>query len=390
MKKGFVLLLAGGVAVVVPLLSWRVASLEQHLRSERQVVAHLALRVGRIQAEVPAAIESLETEVERAQTLSPTLFERLGNIEGIARDASTRLSNLDETVHESRRRDDDTHDAIETLRSEVGRLGSRVEGVSQGLSGLQVTIEEGGRAKGEVVARSEEPYHRDPEGMFREMVAPTIQITGEETVGSGVLVHERAAAGGYEIFALTAYHVIRNILNEGSDASDLRVVLYSEAGATEAAASLLAHDEGNDIALLRIVSDRPAPALAHMLPEERVAGLRVFTPVYTVGCPLGNDPIPTFGEIASTRSVVQGQEYWMINAPAYFGNSGGGIFLATTRELSGLYSKIYTHGRGRPTVISHMGLVTPLSQVREFLTRSGYGFVGGAAPVPAAAGRTSS
>jgi S1-C subfamily serine protease len=386
MKRGFVLLLAGGVAVVAPLLSWRISSLEQRLETEREIVALLARRLGKIQAEVPTAIETLEGEVERARSISPALVERLGTVEGFAREASTRLTSLDETFLESKRREDDTLEAIERLRSEIGRLGSRVDGVAQGLTGVQSSLAEEDRARQDVVAGLEESFRRDPEGMFRAMISPTIQITGEETVGSGVLVHERVEGGNHELFALTAYHVIRNILSEGSEATELRVVLYGEAGAVETQASLLAHDEENDLALLRIVSDRPAPALARFVSPERLASLRVFTPVYTVGCPLGNDPIPTFGEIASTRSVVQGQEYWMVNAPAYFGNSGGGIFLASTRELTGLYSKIYTHGRGRPTVISHMGLVTPLDQIRAFLSRCGYGFVADSAPsAPAAA-----
>jgi hypothetical protein len=94
--------------------------------------------------------------------------------------------------------------------------------------------------------------------------------------------------------------------------------------------------------------------------------------VYAVGCPLGNDPIPTFGEIADTHHVVDGGHYWMISAPTYIGNSGGGVFDADTHELLGIFTKIYTHGTLRPTVVPHMGLATPLPLVYDWLEQVGY------------------
>ena len=67
--------------------------------------------------------------------------------------------------------------------------------------------------------------------------------------------------------------------------------------------------------------------------------------------------------------------YWMINAPTYIGNSGGGIFDARTHELLGVFSKIYTHGTLRPTIVPHMGLATPLHEVYPWLAEEGFGFL---------------
>jgi hypothetical protein len=89
--------------------------------------------------------------------------------------------------------------------------------------------------------------------------------------------------------------------------------------------------------------------------------------VCAVGCPLGNDPVPTHGEVSSLANELNGANYWMINAPTYFGNSGGGVYRADTRQLIGVFSKIYTHGKGNPVVIPHMGLCTPISAVYEWL-----------------------
>ncbi|MHC4815442.1 MAG: serine protease family protein, partial [Planctomycetota bacterium] len=93
----------------------------------------------------------------------------------------------------------------------------------------------------------------------------------------------------------------------------------------------------------------------------------VFDPVYAIGCPLGNDPIHTQGEISSMRNELNGSNYWMINSPTYFGNSGGAVYLGDNRKLAGVFSKIYTHGRGTPVVIPHMGLFTPVTLIRAWL-----------------------
>ena len=49
---------------------------------------------------------------------------------------------------------------------------------------------------------------------------------------------------------------------------------------------------------VRIDSDAEITFHAALLSRERVDAMKVFRPIYAVGCPLGNDPIPTRGEIA--------------------------------------------------------------------------------------------
>jgi hypothetical protein len=122
-------------------------------------------------------------------------------------------------------------------------------------------------------------------------------------------------------------------------------------------------------------TDRRLECGARLAPAGRIEQARIFEQVYAVGCPLGNDPIPTFGEIADVRHVVDGETYWMISAPTYIGNSGGGIFDAQNHELLGIFSKIYTHGALRPTVVPHMGLVTPLTAIYDWLSDVGYAYV---------------
>ena len=65
----------------------------------------------------------------------------------------------------------------------------------------------------------------------------------------------------------------------------------------------------------------------------------------------------------------------MINAPTYFGNSGGGVYLADSRSLIGVFSKIYTHGKGNPVVVPHMGLCTPIATIYAWLEKEKLAFV---------------
>ena len=132
-------------------------------------------------------------------------------------------------------------------------------------------------------------------------------------------------------------------------------------------AQLMYFDPELDTALLEIRSAEPLENGATLAPRRRLDQVRIFDSVYAVGCPLGNDPIPTHGEIATVDHEVDGEHYWMINAPTYIGNSGGGIFDSDTHELLGIFSKIYTHGTLRPTIVPHMGLVTPMSAIYDWL-----------------------
>ena len=140
-------------------------------------------------------------------------------------------------------------------------------------------------------------------------------------------------------------------------------------------ASLLCREVKMDAALLRLNTRKRLDHGATLATHEDLDSRRVFHNLYAVGCPLGNDPIPTFGEIADVRHVVDGESYWMISAPTYIGNSGGGIFDAENHRLLGVFSKIYTHGALRPTVVPHMGLVTPLDAIYGWLETVGFAHV---------------
>ena len=215
----------------------------------------------------------------------------------------------------------------------------------------------------------------DADRRWSAIVGPTVQLAGETTVGSGVLLPSQPdpEGDGWTTLVLTSWHVVRDILADAEEGEPIPVSIYDRDGGHSAEqADLLHHDPRLDAALLRLRRREPVPCGARLAGRERLASMGVFQDVYAVGCPLGNDPIPTRGEVSSVHHEVDGGRYWMISAPTYIGNSGGGIYDEDTHELLGIFSKIYTHGNLRPTVVPHMGLVTPLGQVYDWLEREGH------------------
>jgi S1-C subfamily serine protease len=103
--------------------------------------------------------------------------------------------------------------------------------------------------------------------------------------------------------------------------------------------------------------------------------LDIFSPACAVGCPLGNSPVATLGQITAVDKEVEGENFWMINAPTYFGNSGGGVYSVPDCNLIGIFSMIYTYGKAKPMVVPHMGLFLPLDSIAKWLGSEELGFV---------------
>lgn len=296
-------------------------------------------------------------------------------------DAERRLDRIAATLDESRaslaRQEASWTERVEAHAREIAELQQGVEARWDGLAAtVQATATLARQTSSELGAlhATSEPSE---ETRWHQMVGPTVQLAGETTVGSGVLLESSESPdepGSYETLMLTAWHVVRDIRADSTtEDPPIPVAIYLQSGERRhEQATLLAHDADLDIALLRLDSTEPVPNGATLPTREDLDRLRIFRTIYAVGCPLGNDPIPTRGELADLDHHIDGGTYWMISAPTYIGNSGGGIYDGDSRALLGIFSKIYTHGSMRPTVVPHMGLVTPMPLVYEWLESNGY------------------
>jgi S1-C subfamily serine protease len=365
-----VLVLAG---VTVCDMRLRVAQLEATPRIDPTTVRALDSELRNLSARVSDSIATLQV-LARQQENTVGYGDRLAQL-------SCELEDAAASIAEQRAKLAQWDD----LRQEIGpeAVDARVAQLRQTLSADYESLDENVRVALEVAENAsagvdhiEKSLERDKDRLWRDLLGPTVQLMGEETVGSGVLLRSELIEGtsDYTTYVITAWHVIRDIQTTPESVhTPVPVTIYARTGdiRTETA-QLLKYDASLDVALLRLNTTRPVDSGVKLASRNRLDEVAVFEHIYAVGCPLGNDPIPTFGEIADTHHLVDGQHYWMISAPTYIGNSGGGMFDAETHELLGIFTKIYTHGTLRPTVVPHMGLATPLPVVYDWLEQVGF------------------
>ncbi|MFQ5506126.1 MAG: serine protease, partial [Planctomycetota bacterium] len=311
----------------------------------------------------PMEVDTLERNYLRLTT----------DLAGVRSDLEERTSRAQnsatEAIGQSRR-------LSKTVESAQKLLDQETRTVSRRTNELALELDKQAR----LLLQIREAMRKDLPGMTRCMLSPTVQLSGEETVGSGTLfacVEREGKKTGWDTYVLTAYHVVRNILADepGLARKGIECLIYISDTKISRRADVLVSNPDRDVSLLKLRGGDRVEHPARLASPESIARISIWTPVYAIGCPLGNDPIPTSGFVTSLDNQVNGTKYWMINAPTYYGNSGGGIYNGDTQELIAVFSKIYTHGRTRPTVIPHMGLAVPLSLVYPWLEAEGYEFL---------------
>ena len=368
--KRTLLEIATGLAVLV-----LIASLQHQVTRLRTD----STEVGQLKTLVQASIDKRPKADERT--------EELKALERKVKDLEVRIAEASQTgVRASKLEEEMQREKAEHTRfkSEVARdmtrtrslMDTYVDELRSSTSRAQTTLE----ATRSELAQVRGKIEPDRRALTRTMIAPTVQLNGDDTVGSGTLVFSgpNPKTRQIESYVLTAHHVVRNILADtpSARANGVIVTIYlNGAERRDVRADMILNEPKIDAALLKLRSTDRFENLARALQKRDARRVEVWNPIYAVGCPLGNDPVPSAGAISSLTNELNGSNYWMINAPTYFGNSGGGIYLADTCELVGVFSKIYTHGKGAPVVIPHMGLCTPITTVHDWLGTAKLGWI---------------
>ncbi|MFT5048731.1 MAG: hypothetical protein ACI8QZ_000118 [Chlamydiales bacterium] len=369
---GALALMVGGLGVTrLVTLESRLDHLDEFRREGPRRITGLSVDLSQVQQEL-GQLRSEVTDLDSAGGDSREgILERIRTLQAELNAAAHGIATL-RSEHASFA----SADIDERLEQFVDNVDGQWTGLSRGLTDATVLAQRNHAQIGRLDAEASP----DPDQAWRDIMGPTVQLAGSSTVGSGVLLESQQTRSSpavltYRTLVMTAWHVVRDIrADAGDDDVPIPVFLYSPDGSRERhTATLLIHNVALDVALLELNSDRRQPYGAHLAARARVQTPKVFQPIYAAGCPLGNDPIPTRGEIAAAHHVVDGSSYWMISAPTYIGNSGGGVFDKDTHELLGIFSKIYTHGNLRPTVIPHMGLMTPLNLIYDWIEEEGHG-----------------
>jgi len=285
-------------------------------------------------------------------------------------------------VHNSNVYAESVEEVVRDAQVEMARarevLGDQIRYVEAETSDVRSRLEETERRAG-AIEEIRRAIRRDSLELKRAMIYPVVQLRGHGTVGSGVAVASRPRPdrSGCDTFILTAYHVFLDVVGNDPSrriAEEIRAMGEDDRLREEPLRGrLVAFDRPLDLALLALERDEPFPYVARPASRRAADALDLFQPAYAVGCPLGNMPIPTPGEISSKSKEVGGETFWMLNAPTFFGNSGGGVFRAEDGALIGMSTMIYTYGKQNPAVVPHMGLFVPLGTIYAWLDRIGQG-----------------
>jgi len=98
--------------------------------------------------------------------------------------------------------------------------------------------------------------------------------------------------------------------------------------------------------------------------------------VFAVGCGMGHPPLPTPGLLAGFTDIIDNYPYWLSTAPTIYGNSGGSLYLAETKELIGIPSRIAVNVAGFSSdAITHLSYFIPITSVYKFLEEQVFMFL---------------
>ena len=214
---------------------------------------------------------------------------------------------------------------------------------------------------------------RDPVGLSKNILRPSVQVDYKGNVGSGTIIYSEKESETRSVsYLITAHHVIEKAItmaDTGEKREKVLIKMYAGEGLPLKVeeAEIVSYHEKKDIALLRLTSDKPFPHVAVIADRATMKTLKIFTPIYTVGCPLGHEPLPTIGEIAHLNKIVDGERYIMMNAPTIFGNSGGGVFLANSYLLIGTSNMICTYDAPFSTPVPHLSVFIPMDIIYDWL-----------------------
>lgn len=244
------------------------------------------------------------------------------------------------------------------------------------------------------------------ERYFAELLHPTVRVQTEKAGGSGTIVYSKLQENGKaRTFALTCHHVVDSaivikqqwddLLRKKTDKQSLTPVKvetftyidYKRTAASAYIGNILTYSAEEDLALVEIDTPAALP-VAPLWPEDKTEELRLFTPVFCVGCSLLHDPIPNPGFITGQSDVIENRVYWMSNANSIFGNSGGAIYAerAGRYHLIGVPARITGYQIGFSVdIVQWMGFFVTPKRIYDFLREQECRFVFDETDTPAAA-----
>ena len=130
---------------------------------------------------------------------------------------------------------------------------------------------------------------------------------------------------------VTNYHVIR---------AAYQIKVFNYAGREYQVESILGYNKLEDVAVVKVKSDKATPHLELATTD----GIRAGDSIYTLGSPLGVDNVFTDGIVANVSVNVNGRDMVAFTAPIASGNSGGPL-VNSKGEVIGINTSTATNAQ---------------------------------------------
>lgn len=219
------------------------------------------------------------------------------------------------------------------------------------------------------------------------VMKPLVRVRSETSTGSGTIVYceDREKIGEHQTFILTNHHVVADAIKvaktwdslhgrwtfeEQNEQVTVELFIYLRDGKTVVSqpvkADIVAHDEAEDLALLKLDYPDKLESVAMLLPADKP--LRLLQGILAVGCSLGVDPIVTSGHITDLDEQIDRKSFVMVTSPIIYGNSGGATFVWVDDKFyfAGIPSRVTVMRNGQ--AITTMGYIIPIDRIRAFIT----------------------
>jgi S1-C subfamily serine protease len=226
--------------------------------------------------------------------------------------------------------------------------------------------------------------------LHEKILYPVVRVRTSQAGGSGTIFYSQEDPKNPDewiSFIITNWHVIegaihykeewnglseKEIKKEVFDKVDIDIFDYVRLSEIVSSnthqATIIAHNESYDLAVLKLDTPRKMSYVAELIPAKEISKIKVFMSIYSVGCSLLHEPFPNKGQISSLKEIIDGEKYWMSNANSIFGNSGGAVFLEETKQFIGIPSRITSTQLGFGTnIVSWMGFFVPPKRIYKFI-----------------------
>lgn len=230
----------------------------------------------------------------------------------------------------------------------------------------------------------------------KELLLPCVRVMAGKASGSGTVIYSQPQKDGeYSTYILTNEHVVDDLIKvEKKWSTLLKQEVKSDVfgiptcdffeyrwesravGARSIEADIVTYDKDEDLALLHLRSDLPAPAVAKIFARGDEKKLRSTMPVFAVGAGMGAPPVITGGFLSQFGIDIENREYWLQTGPTIYGNSGGAVFLEETHEFIGVPARIAVNMAGFGSdAITHLSFMIPITRVYNFLEQQMFRFI---------------